>query len=89
MVPGTCEVAVVDTTEVKVPFKVKRPLGGKNHPTVDFFFYTGEKWNPWRCGMCATKKHKERADEVSESEAIGYNEGVPGCCRKCGLDFFR
>lgn len=74
---------------IPTPFKVRRPAGGRNFPLVDFFYYTGEKWNPWRCGRCATKKQKDQAVEVTEEEAIRFNDGIPGCCRKCSTDYYR
>lgn len=70
-------------------FKVKRELNRVNHPFVEFFIYTGESLNPYRCSSHATKKQLKLAAETRTLNDIQELKlPRPECCRKCGMDFF-
>ena len=51
-------------------------------PLISDFVWTGEDWNPWRCGACATARQRAEADGMAEAELE-----PPRCCRKCGVSF--
>jgi hypothetical protein len=54
----------------------------QNFPLITTAIFTGELYNPWRCGSCATKKQRESVkNQVAEKFAP-----VNTCCRKCGID---
>jgi hypothetical protein len=77
-----------------VPFKVRRPEGLRNFPLVNFFIFTGEEHNPWRCELCVRKRERVAKGEASVTEAqalehFGPDRGRPQYCRKCGMDFYR
>jgi hypothetical protein len=65
-------------------FYVNRQLV-RSFPLITRFAYTGEPLNPWRCESCLTKPQRRDAD-------LGGVRGIPspspGCCRKCGVDFW-
>ena len=66
-------------------YVVRRPQGHNNFPIIGFFYYTGEKDNPWRCSSCATDKQHNSA---LRDKGVG-TPPVHACCRKCGIDFYR
>jgi hypothetical protein len=64
---------------------IRRPIGTNNKPLESFFYYTGERLNPYRCGLCVTKAQHRQAMRSPTLSGLPS----PRCCRKCGLDFTR
>jgi hypothetical protein len=54
-------------------------------PLVKWYYYTGEKINPWRCELCVTKKQK--AKPVPNPDML-FKDLFPACCNKCGMDLY-
>ncbi len=68
---------------------LRRPSGRNNNPLIEFFYYTQEPENPWRCDVCVTKAQHTRS-LITPSPVVNYlPAGFPKCCRKCGLDYVR
>lgn len=66
--------------------QVLRPSGNQNFPLIEKFVLTGEPINPWRCECCLTQAQRRNINPVV---ADLRDVGLPGCCRKCGVDFYR
>ena len=67
--------------------QVTRPPGRNNLPLIENFILTGEPTNPWRCGGCLTKAQRKNLDPTPAD--VRDLSPQPGCCRKCGTDFYR
>jgi hypothetical protein len=71
---------------MKLLSQVIRPAGNSNFPLIEKFILTGEATNPWRCEGCVTQAQRRKINPtVSDLRDVT----MPGCCRKCGMDFYR